>query len=171
MTVLWFVSAILAGPVVVEVTGYFWHRWAEHNAVFGKHIQSYHIRHHEHDYPVEKLRPAGQNKYRSARSWGWYVLTVFLVLSTFLLVPRPYNFVMILSGLVYAKLVISYMHTRFHVRQHWLVRTKFFQRIQKLHDIHHYGPYNYGILFYFMDRIFGTYRSTFPKAKQNNFSS
>lgn len=168
MNVLWFVAAVFAGPLVVEVIGYFWHRWVEHNAVFGHSIQRYHIKHHEQDYPVEKLRPASR-KYKSARSWSWYLATLVLVGLTLVLVSRPYNFVMILSGLVYARFVISYMHTRFHVRQHWLTRTSFFQRIQKLHDIHHYGPYNYGILFYFMDRIFGTYRTTFPKSKQTNF--
>jgi sterol desaturase/sphingolipid hydroxylase (fatty acid hydroxylase superfamily) len=168
MNLLWFVAAFGAGLLVVEVAGYFWHRWVEHNAVFGHNIQSFHIRHHEHNYPVEKLRPAEQ-KYKSARSWGWYALTAFLVVGTLVLVPRPYNFVMVLTGLVYAKFVINYMHTRFHVRQHWLARTRYFQHIQKLHDIHHFGPYNYGVLFYFMDRIFGTYNEHMPKHKVANF--
>ncbi len=153
---------------MVEVTGYFWHRWAEHNGVLGNLIQSYHIKHHEHDYPVKNLRPATK-KYQSARSWSWYLLTVFLVVSTYFLVPRPYNFIMIVSGLVYAKLVISYLHSRFHVTNHFLVHSKTFKDIRRLHDIHHWGPYNYGILFFFMDRLFGTYRGSFPAKKQPNF--
>lgn len=155
--------------MAVETTGYFWHRYAEHNGVLGKLIQSYHIRHHEKDYPIKNLRPKSL-MYKKAGSWSWYILTIILVVSTYLLLPRPYNFIMIVSGLIYAKLVISYLHSRFHVTNHFLANLKIFKTIQRLHDIHHWGPYNYGILFFFMDRAFGTYKPNFPQKKQPNFT-
>jgi sterol desaturase/sphingolipid hydroxylase (fatty acid hydroxylase superfamily) len=165
---MYFFMSILGGMLIVEVSGYFWHRWAEHNGIFGRWIQHNHIRHHEHDYPTTKLRPKNQT-YKSAKSWSWYLLTAFLVISVFLLVPAPYSFVVVASGLVYVKFVINYLHSRFHVRNHWLASRKYFQTIRRLHDIHHYGPYNYGILFFFMDRLFGTYRVVAPSKKQANF--
>ena len=38
----------------------------------------------------------------------------------------------------------------------------------KLHDIHHYGNCNYGICFFMMDKIFGTYREDFPVSADGN---
>ncbi len=166
--ILLVVASIFGGILAVETAGYFWHRYAEHNGVLGKLIQSYHIKHHEKDYPIKNLRPKSP-KYKKAGSWSWYILTVILVVSTYFLLPRPYNFIMIISGLIYAKLVISYLHSRFHVTDHFLAKLKVFKTIQRLHDIHHWGPYNYGILFFFMDRVFGTYKPSFPSKKQTNF--
>lgn len=168
MNWLWFVVSIVIAPIIIEVVGYFWHRSVEHNAVLGHSIQQNHIKHHQRDYPVGKLRP-NIDRYLSKIDQGWYYLGFIMALATLLIVPRPYSLVMIVSGVIYARVVINYLHSRFHVRNHWLANTKFFKHIQHLHDIHHWAPYNYGILFYFMDKIFGTYSETLPKHKIVNF--
>lgn len=158
------------GVIGVELGGYVWHRWAEHGGKLGQKVVSRHIKHHEKDYPYTKLRPH-KNKYQSAKSWSWYILGTILIILMYILVARPYSFIMIASGLIYAKFVVNYLHSRFHINNHWLAKNHRFQKIQKLHDIHHWGPYNYGILFYFLDRLFGTYNDNFPNKKLNNFNS
>lgn len=170
MNLVFVVVSIISAVAIVEVAGYFWHRWAEHQGMFGRSIVKRHIHHHNKDYPSTRLRPK-QSKYKSARSWSWYLLAAILILAMYLSVPRPYNFVMIVAGLVYAKFVINYLHSRFHIQDHWLSKNKRFIKIQKLHDIHHWGPYNYGIAFYGMDWLLGTYQEDFPTKKVNNFKT
>lgn len=160
---------IILGPVVVEITGYFWHRFVEHAGIFGESIRFKHWMHHEHDYPTTSLRPS--SKYSSARSFGWYLLTVFLVVATYLLLPLRYSLPMILSGLIYAKFVISAFHSSFHKKDFWMNRYKWYKKLVYLHDIHHYKPVNYGINLFFLDKLFGTYSEKMPSRVEDNFPS
>lgn len=159
----------VAGPLVIEVAGYLWHRFVEHNGVFGETIRARHVVHHEKDYPVANLRPKRQ-KYRTAKSWSWYVLALILMLAAYLLFPLRYSLPMIAGGLIYAKFVVSYFHKSFHKHHIWLQRYAWHHKLVKLHDIHHYAPVNYGINFFFMDRLFGTYRETKPAKPVNTFA-
>ena len=170
MQIVYIILSVLAGMMAVEVGGYVWHRWAEHHGILGKAVVARHIVHHNKDYPVSKLRN-DINKYKSAKSWSWYVLGLLIIIFLYIVAPRPYNYIMIVSGLIYAKFVISYLHSKFHVKNHWLAKNSRFVKIQKLHDIHHWGPYNYGIVFYGLDWIFGTYKDEFPDSKVANFKT
>lgn len=160
---------LLGGPVVVEVVGYFWHRFAEHEGWLGDTIRYRHWVHHEQDYPTTNLRPAEAEKYQSAGSWSWYVVgsvtigTLFLTLSLWQAVPLT------IGGAAYALAVMNAFHTSFHIKDHWLNRFKWFPRLVLLHDIHHYGPCNYGIAFFIMDWLFGTLCETMPDKPQHNF--
>lgn len=166
-TIFLTVFFIILGPVVVEITGYFWHRFVEHGGIFGSTIQYKHYLHHERDYPTTKLRP--RESYTSARSFGWYLLTIFLVTSTYLLLPLRYSLPMILSGLIYAKFVISTFHSSFHKKGYWLNRYSWYKKLVYLHDIHHYKPVNYGINLFVLDKLFGTYSDKMPKEIEDNF--
>ncbi len=159
----------LLGPLVIEVAGYLWHRYIEHEGMAGKAVQVSHVRHHERDYPADDLRP-DKVKYTSAQSWSWYVLTVILIVLALIIIPRPYSFFTIVGGLVYAKFVVSYFHKAFHLPHHWLQQYAWFKHLTKLHDIHHYRVANYGIVFFFMDRLFGTYTAQMPKKKSSTFA-
>jgi len=164
------ISALLffvAAPLVVEVTGYFWHRFVEHSGIFGENIRFKHWIHHERDYPTTSLRPS--KKYTSAKSYGWYILTVFLVVSTYLLLPLHYSMPMILGGLIYAKFVISAFHSSFHKKNFWMNRYNWYKELVRLHDIHHYKPVNYGINIFFLDKLFGTFSERMPQKAINTF--
>jgi hypothetical protein len=89
------VVSIVRAVVLVEALGYLWHRFAEHLGSLGNTIRYRHWVHHEHDYPVDGLRPSGRRAYRQ--------------------------------------------------------------------------PCNDGILFFGMDRLFGTLREDFPERRQNIF--
>lgn len=149
---------LLIGPLVIEVAGYLWHRFVEHEGKAGKQVRLKHIQHHEADYPATNLRP-NTKKYQSAHSWSWYVLTVILIVLALIIIPRPYSFFAIAGGLIYAKFVVSYFHKAFHLPHSWLQNYAWFRKLTRLHDIHHYRVANYGIVFFFMDRLFGTYKT------------
>ena len=167
MSVIYGLLAVLAGPVVIEFCGYWWHRLGEHGGKLGKSVIAKHYRHHEKDYPIDRFN-LGEKDYRKAGSWSWYVLGALIIAFLFLAIPRPYNFVAIISGVLYAKFVMSYLHGKFHVGTE-LEKSAWFRGRRRLHEIHHWGPYNYGISFFVMDRLFGTYRTEFPKTKEPNF--
>lgn len=167
--VLMLTCFVLIGPLVIEVAGYLWHRFIEHEGKAGKAIQEKHVQHHEEDYPTHALRP-DMGTYKSAHSWSWYVLTVILIVMALVIIPRPYSYFAILGGLIYAKFVVSYFHKAFHVPHHWLQKYAWFRKLTELHDIHHYQVANYGIVFFFMDRLFGTYKQELPKKKSEVFA-
>jgi sterol desaturase/sphingolipid hydroxylase (fatty acid hydroxylase superfamily) len=154
---------------LVEAIGYFWHRFAEHLGWAGDTVRYRHWVHHERDYPVGRLRPSGAREYRAAGSWTWFALGAVVIALIFLLLPFAYALPLALGSLLYAWGVIGYLHERFHVDGHWLQRFSWFRRIRRLHDIHHWRPCNYGILFFWMDRLFGTLREDFPRERENIF--
>lgn len=154
---------------LVEVIGYLWHRFAEHYGALGDTIRYRHWVHHEVDYPVDRLRPGGIASYHNAGSWTWFVLGAAGIALMFLLLPAVDAAALALGVVLYSLGVISYLHGRFHIRGHWLERFAWFRRIRRLHDIHHWQPCNYGILFFEIDRLCGTLRDEFPAERQNIF--
>ena len=167
----WVKYAILffvAGPLLVEFVGYFWHRWVEHHEVLGKTVSFRHYKHHEVQYPVNKLRTTGP--YESADSWTWYVVGITAGILSVILMPILYAIPFVLGAWIYAHCIVANMHSAFHLSGgcHFLWKYKWFQILVKLHDIHHYDNCNYGICFFMMDKIFGTYRETFPTDKEGN---
>lgn len=165
------------GPLLVEVVGYFWHRWVEHREILGKSVSFRHYKHHEVQYPVYKLRNSGP--YESADSWTWYVVGIVATIGAFLILPAAQAVSFTAGAWIYAHYIVARMHSAFHLTgdSHFLWKYKWFQKLVKLHDIHHYDNCNYGICFFMMDRLFGTYRDEFPldkegrRIKKNVFTS
>ena len=162
---LFSVGAVL----LVEAIGYFWHRCAEHAGALGNLVRYRHWVHHERDYPVHSLRPAGEAGYRRAGAWTWFVLGGAAGALMFALLPLDWALPLAAGSFLYAWGVISCLHDAFHVRGHWLERFAWFRRIRRLHDIHHWQPGNYGILFFWMDAWCGTLREEFPPRRENIF--
>ena len=107
-------------------------------------------------------------KYKSAGSWTWYVLALAVALLILLLLPLRDALLVIFGGMLYGWYVDNYFHSAFHIRDHWLQRFRWFRRLTRLHDIHHITNANYGISFFWMDRLFGTFRTVAPQ-KENIF--
>jgi sterol desaturase/sphingolipid hydroxylase (fatty acid hydroxylase superfamily) len=52
-----------------------------------------------------------------------------------------------------------YIDSQYHVGGSWLGRFSWFRQKQQLHFIHHrHGNYNFAVIDFFWDRLFGTYR-------------
>ena len=149
----------IAGPLLVEFVGYFWHRWVEHKGMLGKEVAFRHYKHHEVEYPVNRLRT---NTYRNANSWTWYAIGLVTSVLAFTFAPWQYALSFGAGAWLYAWGIVLNMHTAFHVKGHFLWKYKWFRKLVKLHDIHHFDNKNYGICFFFMDRLFGTYTDVFP---------
>ena len=73
--------------------------------------------------------------------------------------------------IIYTILLFSVLHDTFHIKNHPILRIKWIKKwylkIRKLHDIHHHFVdekglmnKNYGIAFFFFDKIFNTYLPT-----------
>ena len=169
-----YIGSALLGVFAVEFVGYFWHRWVEHKELLGRGVTFRHYKHHEVEYPVNKLRT---DSYRNANSWTWYVVGMTASVVAPFIAPWQYALPFAISGWVYAWIIVLNMHSAFHVKGHLLWRYKWFQKLVKLHDIHHYENCNYGICLFFMDKIFGTYVDEFlvdesgKRIKKNVFMS
>ncbi|MDA2935800.1 sterol desaturase family protein [Patescibacteria group bacterium AH-259-L05] len=159
----------IGGVIVVDLTSYFWHRFVEHNGFLGEMFRPRHVVHHEGHYPPESLRPKHPEEYKSAGSKGWYVLAGLDIVLIFLIFPLRDAVPLVVGGVLYARFVVQYFHIVFHIPSHWLHRFKRFKRLIKLHDIHHWAPCNYGIVFFWVDRIFKTLREDMPKEKEDIF--
>ena len=155
--------------LLVEIVGYFWHRFAEHNGFFGNLIRYKHWVHHEVDYPVGDLRPIHREKYKDSGSWSWYALAGIVLVVDLLVLPWRDAIPLAIGSAIYGQLVVNYFHSVFHLKRHFLHRFAWFRHLIKLHDIHHWTPGNYGIVFFFMDRIFGTLKEEFPRTQEDVF--
>lgn len=159
----------VAGPLLVEIIGYVWHRFGEHEGKLGKRAQKEHYVHHEEAYPAENLRPMPGDEYKNGKEWSWHILAWITLAILFLIMPWQYALPFALGAILYAWYVVSYFHKAFHLANHPFQKYAWFRRLVKLHDIHHYGLYNYGIVFFFFDRMFGTLRTEFPAQKEDVF--
>lgn len=163
------VIAALTAPIISESVGYAWHRTAEHAGYLGNKVRFRHWTHHEVHYPATALRPEHPKKYKDAGSWTWYIVGVIATAIIFWLLPLHIGIPFIIVGWLYSVFLVEYFHRAFHVRGHWLHRFAWFNKLMLLHDVHHYGPYNYGIVFFWMDRLFGTFRTSMPSAQEERF--
>lgn len=179
---IWFV----VGIPLVEFVGYLWHRFVEHNGMLGDRLRYPHYRHHELDYPAENLRP--HEDYKSAEDGGWYLLGVitFCIIGIFVILgffPLRWALAMAIGAIAYARYVVSVFHDLYHVDDVTRIPTIRFQplprlirgvyirlsratwfqkkleRLAYLHDLHHYARCNFGIVFFWLDRMFGTFRT------------
>lgn len=95
------------------------------------------------------------------------IIAVSFGISELLGIDRLYFLIFTCSGLLWGHFLFGYMHDAMHVSRFWMERipglARWFRGIRKLHDIHHCQisedgimSTNFGICFFFMDRIFGT---------------
>lgn len=100
------------------------------------------------------------------------ILTLVYGLSFLLAVPFFYTNLFTATALSWGYFLFAYMHDNMHVKNFWMERSplikKWFLKIRKLHDIHHLHVtddgkmnVNYGICFFFFDRLFGSYKTEF----------
>ena len=173
---IWVVRYVVLGSIVgiiaVDFFGYSWHRWVEHGGWLGSFIMSRHIQHHDVDYPFVRYNPEGSLRtpiYNSAWSWSWLVLGLLvtvLVWSLAWLTGLYYDALAItVSAIVYGFGFINKFHDWYHVSNlkvfgYRMNKYSWFKWLTLMHDVHHVGPYNYGIIGLEFDWLFGTFRNT-----------
>lgn len=144
-----------------EALCYIVHR-ALHTNVFPAWTKK-HMIHHLHYYPPSARMRSEEYETDSSSSrikiggigLEWVIPTLLLYVLTYvisgsLLIPTIMLF--------YVYFVFDYMHTSFHVKDHWLAKFKYFRYIRKCHDKHHNNmKKNFGITTLFFDKLFRTH--------------
>lgn len=158
--------------LIVEGSGYAWHRLVSHEGYLGNHLIFPHWVHHMIKYPTGNTRTSGE--YQQAGDWTFYLLYFLCCFTVGILVPvgllNGKNYlIMFVTASTWGYIGQSYFHTIYHLPKHWLHQFQLFQRLMQYHDIHHYGPWNYGITFFWFDRVAGTLQKEIPRHQQELF--
>lgn len=142
--------AIIIGS---ELGAYLWHRFGAHTD-FVPLVHDTHKIHHNADLGHE------------AHGDFFWVILILTALGAGLIVAWYTNYLFIQPIYVmiaYLLLVMVfvwnwYIHSAYHIPNHWLNRFYWFRKDKKMHLQHHVNPLvNYGIASHFSDIVFGTY--------------
>lgn len=185
----WFAASILAS----ELLGYLLHRLL-HSGKIGFLSRS-HMRHHLVLYgPLQSQRPG--TSYRDATTdaialgnigleWlvpGALLLVASVTLLQFLRVSMLHQTIFVAGSLAWSFLMFSYLHDRMHIDDFWMERApclkRWFVSAREAHDIHHWAlnndglmDKNFGIAFFFFDRIFGTWTGRWPSFNRRGYAN
>jgi len=164
--------------LITEIAGYFIHQLLHSNRV--QWLSKYHMLHHLRDYaPGKSLRSDSyicSAKGRAAifdLGLEWVIPIAFLIIgieavfiamdvSWFTCIFFPF------ICMAYGHFSFGIMHDYLHLKDHWILRNswlrKWFLSIRRYHDLHHMiidddgrMKLNYGISFFFMDKLLGTF--------------
>jgi hypothetical protein len=184
---------LAASVAVSELLGYLLHRLL-HSGRIGFLSRS-HMKHHLVLYgPLQSQRPG--TAYQDATSgdvaignvgleWllpGALLLVASVTLLSMLQVPLLHQAVFVGGTLVWSFLMFSYLHDRMHMAGFWMESNrwlrKWFVAARDAHDIHHFAlndqgfmDKNFGIAFFFFDRVFGTLASDPPAFNERGYAS
>lgn len=171
--------AVVGGWIYTEICGYFLHILLHSENV--PYLSRNHMIHHLRIYsPRRSLRPSGAylsstDGRASVLGTGmeWLgpigiIISITFGISELLRVDRIYFLLFTCSALLWGYFLFGYMHDAMHLSSFWMERVpalaRWYHGIRKLHDIHHRQisddgrmSTNFGICFFFMDRIFGTF--------------
>src|SRR5262249_8009825 len=171
------VLCIAGSCLFAELAGYWLHRFLHSNCVPA--LSRSHLIHHFVLYaPDGALR---SDHYLDATTdrfsignvgleWlgpSALILAVCWMLMRLLSVPISFQILSLVTTILWPIFTFNYLHDRMHLRDCWMTRhsllRRWFLRARRLHDIHHRSlgddgrmDANFGIGFYFFDRIFCT---------------
>lgn len=152
---------ILITFIITSFFGYISH-WALHQPWTGDFSRS-HLTHHLKLYPHTNFL---SNSYRNAKSDNsirffaimaipLYIIPILFYL--FKILSIDYIIIIYVVELI-TGLLHNYLHEFFHIRNHWLTKYNWFNKLVKLHYTHHlYMNKNYGIFIFSWDRLFKTF--------------
>jgi sterol desaturase/sphingolipid hydroxylase (fatty acid hydroxylase superfamily) len=149
--ILWF----LASAVVIDLVGYWLHRWIHVPGSWGYRS---HMTHHVVNYPPRRFF---SDRYRSSRadSLVWYFAPFGLAYALLVIclgLPHP---VAVLVGAGVSVSLSSILHDLTHIQGSVVWRSRWFAGIAARHHLHHFKMgRNFGILFPWWDVLFRTRR-------------
>jgi sterol desaturase/sphingolipid hydroxylase (fatty acid hydroxylase superfamily) len=171
-------ATVFFSSLVAELAGYWIHRLLHSDKI--AFLSRGHLIHHFLIYgPRQPMRTA--SGYRGAKDnrfsvgntgleWlapSAIVLALCWIAMILMRVPRLYQAISIFSLLAWPIFTFGFLHDRMHEEKYWMARIPllktWFLKARRLHDIHHRSvngegrmDTNFGIGFYFFDRVFGT---------------
>lgn len=175
---MWVILSILFAIIYTEIVGYFLHRLM-HSETFTSLSRPHMIHHLEHYAPRTSMRTANYKSSTSHRAniggigFEWIIpigiiLIPTIVSAVYFDISWVYQVIFYVTGIAWGVLGFDYVHNGMHSKNFWALKipvlNRWFKNKRRLHDIHHNVVdsegrmnKNYGILFFFMDRIFRTY--------------
>lgn len=186
-------SALIGGWFFCEFVGYFLHILLHSERI--PYLSRSHMIHHLKVYnPKQGLRQGGSYKgsaqdRTSVLGFGleWVAPIAFIMIVTalgfwLLQIAIVYYFIFTLSAILWGYFLFGYMHDAMHLKEFWMERVPFlrdwFYSIRKLHDIHHLEfsndgrmLKNYGICFFFFDRLFVSLSPKHKLFNQDGFTA
>lgn len=167
LELLLFITTAVATHLVVSFSQTVFHYSLGHHRIGGKLFRN-HINFHHTYYSKDHLVSP---KYLAdeGNNTPYFLIPVLLVgACSYLLLPTAHFVVQ-----VFACAISFYAHVLFdkeyHVEGSRLLRFAWFRRKQALHFVHHrHANKNYGVIHFFWDRMFGTYRR--PDVSEAHFS-
>ncbi len=141
---------LVVGTVLLSEFGaYLWHRYSAHTDLIPGVGDTHHI-HHTADLTHE------------AHEDFYWIIIILLLMGLFIIVLKHYiniKYMLLIYGVVTIVFIWNwYIHSAYHIPNHWLNTYEWFRRDKHIHLQHHVNPdVNYGIASHFSDVIFGTY--------------
>jgi sterol desaturase/sphingolipid hydroxylase (fatty acid hydroxylase superfamily) len=117
----------------------------------------------------------------------WLIPIATICIPTFVLlalvgVPALYLSITFITAIVWGVIGFNYMHDAMHLKDFWMLKypwlAKHFKQSRRLHDVHHVKiseegrmQTNYGICFFFFDRLFGTYAPSVGRFNEDAYEA
>jgi len=148
--------SIFIGLVICsEIGGYFWHEVFAHNHIIPFVKETHDIHHSIIDDTAEG---------------DFFYICIFLILYLIVLTYLYYKayitliLLLILYTAVFFPFLWSYyVHSAYHIENHWLNKYEWFRNDKRIHMQHHINPEkNFGIATHFTDELMGTFDYAFP---------
>jgi sterol desaturase/sphingolipid hydroxylase (fatty acid hydroxylase superfamily) len=187
---MWVLLSILLGFVFSEVVGYIVHQLL-HSEKIPYLSRSHMIHHLKHYGPKMSMRSDAYLMSIEGRAsigtvgleWmGPLAVVSLLSIGSLLLLGAPLLYVIIgyVAAVTWGVVGFSMIHDAMHIRNVWLLRNpvlgRWFRRVRRLHDIHHVQindsgkmQKNFGMCFYLMDKLFGTYSPSLGRFNENGY--
>ena len=148
-----YIFLIISLLILTEVAAYFWHYLGTHRDIIPSvfQVQKTHDTHHT---IIDD----------QAHGDFFYVLFFLIIFGIFLSYLYYQNYITVFqAGIIYAPVFLVfvwnwYIHSAYHIENHWLNNYGWFQEDKRIHFQHHRNPEtNYGIASHFSDVIFDTF--------------
>jgi len=185
------IITIAVALLTAELIGYFLHALMHSNKI--EFLSKSHMIHHLVIYGPKQ--PFRTEKYQTSLIDGRpgidgigleWLLPIAIIITTMSLIlwllriPLELSLIFIGTGLVWEFIMFNYMHDSMHLEHFWMNKNrllgKWYKGAQLKHEIHHLEIddqgrmcSNYGICFFFFDRLFGSYVNKFNEFNEAGF--
>jgi sterol desaturase/sphingolipid hydroxylase (fatty acid hydroxylase superfamily) len=149
----WALIGFLSSAVVVDLAGYWLHRWAHSPS---SPLYRPHMTHHVRNYPPREFL---SDRYRSSGSDNlaiWFAPFGVIYALIVIISGMPHQVPILLGGAV-AAVANAVMHDLTHIKDSVAWRSPWLRSMSVYHRVHHsHMRRNYGLLSSCWDRLFGT---------------
>lgn len=145
-------ALIVSVIILSELAAYFWHRIASHSDLVLSNIHDTHRIHHTSDL-----------KHQANEDFLWIIIGLIGLYIVFL-IGFSLGIFNLPTAIIIPTVITSifactwYVHSAYHIEDHWLNKYDWFKNNKARHFIHHDLPdKNYGIITQIPDMLFGTF--------------